>query len=518
MLAHLVESLQILQKQIPLFEGIKRGIERECLRVTPEGLLSPTPHSPKLGSKLTHPSITTDYSENLLELITEPHTCVSALMKELTELHAFTAQSLPDERLWPMSMPCILGADDTIPIADYGSSNSGQLKMHYRRGLSYRYGRHMQCIAGLHYNFSLPESFWKLWYEKYDPCHHTLQDCINANTMRLIRNYLKHAWLMFMIMGASPACDRSFFTQSPPDFLKSLNGQTIYGPKACSLRMSRLGYQSQVQDSIQTSYNSLEQYLLDLQYASSTLSPEYQKITELHGPQAQLNANLIQIEAELYAPIRPKQITKPCERPIRALQERGIEYIEVRGIDVNPLSPLGITESQIYFLDTFLVFCLLHNSPTFSLDSAMQWHDNQSKAVLEGLSPDCALAVGEKEILASDWGKRIFEDLLKVSDLLDQPLAEPLHQQAVREAQARFEERNTLPAAQQLSDLFQGQSFIEYGRSMAQAHHETLLNYALSEKIQHRLERCAEQSLEDQASLEANQTLSYEAYMKCYFS
>jgi glutamate--cysteine ligase len=427
-------------------------------------------------------------------------------------------QSLPEERLWPMSMPCILGPDATIRIADYGTSNSGQMKMHYRRGLSHRYGRHMQCIAGLHYNFSLPISFWEMWHEKFDPCHHTLQDCINANYMRLTRNYLKHAWLVFMIMGASPACDRSFFVKAPPDFLTLLPPRTLYGPEACSLRMSRLGYQSHVQDSIHTSYNSLEQYLLDLQYATATPSPEYQKITELYGDSAQLNANLIQIEAELYAPIRPKQVARLCERPIRALQARGIEYIEVRGIDINPLAPLGITASQIYFLDTFLLFCLLHNSPTFSLDNAMQWHSNQSMAVLHGLSKECILASGSCPISADDWADRLFEDLTLVATLLDHDHPNKVHHQAVQEAKNSFNLRSTLPAAMQLDSIKQGIGFAEYGQALSEAHHQTFMAYQLPAEVQLHYEQLAEESLREQERMEKDQKFTYEEYVKRYFS
>jgi len=365
MLAHLVERLQKIQQHTPFFNEIKRGIEREGLRVDANAHLAKATHSPLLGSKLTHPMITTDYSENLLEFITAPHDSVSSLIQDLHDTHIFTAQATPDERLWAMSMPCILGETKDIPIADYGTSHSGQMKMHYRRGLEHRYGRHMQCIAGLHYNFSLPESFWTIWFETFDPCHESLQDCINSNYMRLTRNFLQHSWLIFILMGASPACHSSFFTHNPPGFLKR-KGETLYAPHATSLRMSGLGYQSELQENIGISYASIERYAHALLKATQTYSSEYGKITQTHGKQAQLNDNLLQIEAELYAPIRPKQPVTPCERPVHGLLSRGIEYIEVRGIDINPTAPLGITDEEIYFLVTFLLFCVLHNSPSLT--------------------------------------------------------------------------------------------------------------------------------------------------------
>lgn len=518
MLAHLVERLQTLHKQSAIFDGIQRGIERECLRTTELSRLAPTPHSEKLGSKLTHHHITTDYSENLLEFITAPHRKVSTLLEELTQLHAFTVQSIPDERLWPLSMPCMLGTDQEIPIANYGTSNTGRMKMHYRQGLSHRYGRHMQCISGLHYNFSLPQEFWTLWYEEFDPCHHTLQDCINANYMRLIRNYLKHAWLIFMVMGASPACDRSFFVDTPPEFLVFQPPQTLYAPHACSLRMSHLGYQSRVQDSIRISYNSLDQYIRDLKSATDTPSPQYQMITEKHGAQAQLSSNLLQIEAELYAPIRPKQVVQLCERPIKALHNRGIEYIEVRGIDINPYSPIGIEAHQIYFLDTFLLFCLFHNSPTFSLDNAMQWHNNQGIAVLQGLSEDCTLQSGERSLLADTWATQLFEQLAEVSKLLDHNHADKRHANAVASYQEAFFSRSKLPSSMQLQAIQQGFGFIDFGKLLSDQHHETLMNYAIPPNTLAAYQKQAAASLEEQKALEITQKISYEEYVRKYFS
>jgi glutamate--cysteine ligase len=518
MLAHLVQRLQTLQKQTPYFNTIKRGIERETLRTTPTSQLAPTKHSEKLGSKLTHPHITTDYSENLLEFITSPHTNVDDLLEELMQLHAFTAQSLPDERLWPLSMPCILGTDEEIPIADYGTSHSGRMKMQYRRGLWHRYGRHMQCISGLHYNFSLPDHFWNMWYEQFDPCHHTLQDCINANYLRMIRNYLKHAWLIFIVMGASPACDRSFFVDTPPDFLSWQPPETLFAPHACSLRMSHLGYQSSVQDGIRISYNALEQYIKDLKTATQTPSASYQLIKEKFGDDAQLSTNLLQIEAELYAPIRPKHTVAWGERPLKALETRGIEYIEVRGIDINPYSPIGIEASQIHFLDTFLLFCLLHNSPTFSLDNAMQWHNNQSIAVLDGLSQDCTMKTGDRTIFADSWAAQLFDQLSEVAKLLDQHESSPLHAQAIENHRNAFFSRVDLPASKQLNSLKQGVSYIEFGRALSESHNQALTAYSLPSNILETYQKQAKISLEEQQKMEENQTISYQNYVNSYFN
>lgn len=134
-------------------KNIKRGFEKESLRVNPEKKISNASHPKALGSSLMHPRITTDYSEALLEFITPPTDAVEEPLNILHEIHQFTYSVLKDEYLWAASMPCLLGQENDIPIAEYGSSNFGRLKNVYRRGLGHRYGRKMQTIAGLHYNF-----------------------------------------------------------------------------------------------------------------------------------------------------------------------------------------------------------------------------------------------------------------------------------------------------------------------------------------------------------------------------
>jgi glutamate--cysteine ligase len=144
-----------------LLRGIVRGYEKECLRVDVGGHIAHTPHPKALGSKLTHPWITTDYSEALLEFITPPSDDPSDPLHTLRDIHRFVAPRIGDETMWASSMPCVLGEDGDIPLADYGSSNKARFKHVYREGLGLRYGRTMQTIAGVHYNWSLPQAFWE---------------------------------------------------------------------------------------------------------------------------------------------------------------------------------------------------------------------------------------------------------------------------------------------------------------------------------------------------------------------
>ncbi|MEO5659332.1 MAG: glutamate--cysteine ligase, partial [Polaromonas sp.] len=175
-------------------KGMRRGIEKESLRSQTSGALAMTPHPAALGSALTHPSITTDFSESQVELVTSAHVSPEAALGQLTQLHQFTYRALQengDEMLWVSSMPCGLPTDETIPIAHFGSSNVGRAKSVYRMGLSHRYGRRMQTISGIHYNWSLPG----VTSEQY---------------FALIRNFRRHAFLLLYLFGASPAVCSTF--------------------------------------------------------------------------------------------------------------------------------------------------------------------------------------------------------------------------------------------------------------------------------------------------------------------
>src|SRR3990167_8644374 len=287
--------------------GMRRGIEKESLRTQPDGGLALTPHPVALGSALTHPNITTDFSESQMELVTSAHKSTEAALAELTQLHQFTYRALKDlgeEMLWVSSMPCGLPTDETIPIARFGLSNVGRARSIYRMGLSHRYGRRMQTISGIHYNWSLPG----VTSEQY---------------FALTRNFRRHAFLLLYLFGASPAVCRTFVAGRRHE-LQRLAGHTLYLPHATSLRMGRLGYQSDAQASLAVSYNSLAGYGNALQHALMQPYPAYENvcIRSPGGDYNQLATTLLQIENEFYGTIRPKRVIFPGERPLHALRDR----------------------------------------------------------------------------------------------------------------------------------------------------------------------------------------------------
>jgi glutamate--cysteine ligase len=342
---------------LPLLSQCLHGIERECLRVDGQGKLALTPHPRALGSALTHPKITTDYSEALLEFITGTETDPERTLAELDAIHRYTYSKLGDEFLWSPSMPGHLPDESQIPIAEYGSSNIGRLKYVYRQGLALRYGKTMQCIAGIHYNFSLPEALWSV-LQADEGDDRPQQDYQSWRYIALIRNFRRYSWLLMYLFGASPALDASFM-RGRSHQLEQLDEDTLYLPWATSLRMSDLGYQSNAQAGLTPCYDDLPSYTSSLHQAVSTPYPEYAAlgIKDANGNWQQLNTNVLQIENEYYSNIRPKRVTASGERPLHALRARGIQYIEVRCLDINPFLPLGIDVTEARFLDAFLLFC-----------------------------------------------------------------------------------------------------------------------------------------------------------------
>ena len=369
---------------------LRRGIEKESLRVQPDGMLADTPHPKGLGSALTHPRITTDFSESQVELITGVHDSIGACLAELTELHQVVYREIGDELLWCASMPCKLPNEEQIPIGQYGSANIGRLKSVYRQGLAHRYGRRMQTISGIHYNFSLPEAAWSM-LKGSDQDNGPLDAYQDRGYFALIRNFRRHSWLLLILHGASPAVCGSFLGKHPHTLTDWGTG-TFIAPHGTSLRMGRLGYQSDAQASLAVSFNSLEGYAKSLHRSLTETYPPYEAIGISDGGEyRQLATTLLQIENEFYGKIRPKRRILRGERALRALGERGVEYVEVRCVDVNPFHPIGIGADEIRFMDIFLLHCLLRDSPNDSPREIAAISRNQHLAAERGRDPDLRL-------------------------------------------------------------------------------------------------------------------------------
>lgn len=401
----------IVKADVSIFNEIRQGIERECLRVDSQAQTSRKPHPISLGHKLTHKCITTDYAENLLEFITGVNSSTTDLIDELLAIHVETTKSLGDELLWCQSMPALLPEDSLIPLANYGDSNIGKLKTLYRKGLGLRYGRSMQSIAGIHYNFSLSDSFWEN-LKKSEKSDLSLMEFKNEKYFHLIRNYRRHSWILIYLFGATPVVDENFLVNKKHQLEKLTDG-TFFTPHGISLRMGGLGYTSKAQEDISICYNQLDTYISTLEKARQSSYNPYTKIG-LKGGQGehlQLNDHLLQIDNEFYSNIRPKNLAKSRESALGALYNRGIEYIEVRLLDVNPYTPLGIDKHQINFLHLFLVWCLNSDSPKITKEECLQIDSNFDQIVKFGRKKSLKLVSENTEVPKQELLQQVFAEI-----------------------------------------------------------------------------------------------------------
>ena len=508
-------SLSAFPKQWAL---IQRGIEKESLRVSANGRLSQLPHPQALGSALTHPYITTDYSEALLELITPVSNDIDESLSFLQSLHNYVYDHLPEgERLWVASMPCLLESESEIPLAQYGTSNMGRLKTLYREGLGHRYGRLMQTISGIHYNFSMPDTFWQEMYEESQGFN-SLQDFRTHKYLHLIRNFHRYSWLLVYLFGASPAVC-SCFTRGRSHQLEAFDTRTLYLPYATCLRMGDLGYRSDAQGSIFVCYNDLDNYIDSLYQAMSTPYQPYQEIDQgaAKGEYRQINSNLLQLENEFYATIRPKRVGSDGRRPLQLLKAEGIQYIEVRALDLNPYLPLGLDATQIQFLDSFLLFCLLADSPACNQDEHQQIERNLSRTVNRGREPGLTLADGTKTRTLKEWAEDLLEQINDSAILLDSAAEQQdLHQQAVTAQLAKVIDPELTPSAQVLADMrAKQQSFGEFAKQRSNQTLDTLRGKSNGdEQWQQDFKQASEQSLADQRKAEAADKLSFDDFLR----
>ena len=487
--------------------GMRRGIEREGLRTLPGGALALTPHPAALGSALTHPHITTDFSESQVEIVTGAHRDVRATLAELTQVHQAVQRVLKaqcdEEMLWASSMPCGLPADETIPIGVYGTSNVGRAKSVYRMGLGHRYGRRMQTISGIHYNWSLPG----VSSEQY---------------FALIRNFRRHAFLLLYLFGASPALCSSFVAGRTHALQPLGRHGSMYLPHATSLRMGPLGYQSEAQSTLAVSYNSLDGYAASLQQALTRPWPAYEAIGVRNpgGDYNQLATSLLQIENEFYGTIRPKRVIYPGERPLHALRERGVEYVEVRLMDLDPFEPVGIAAPTMRLLDVFLLHCLLSDSPPDTPQEIAGLARNQHRTAARGREPGLLLERGGRQVALADWGAELLGQFAPIAAALDAGHGGSAHAEAVRAAQEGLRHPQTLPSARVLAAIEKefGDSFTEFIDACSLRARDALLALPFDAVLQARFEALAQQSLEEQKRIEAADTLPFEAYRAQYVS
>lgn len=511
-------QLQWLSKQASCLQGMKRGLEKESLRIDSDGWLAQTPHPAALGSALTHPSITTDYSEALLELITPPCDSIASAFGYLDEIHSYVYSQLGSERLWVNSMPCKLGPDAQIPLAQYGSSNIGRMKTLYRHGLGLRYGRRMQTIAGIHYNLSFPDSFWRAWQES-NGNQQSLADFRSKKSFDLIRNFQRRSWLLLYLLGASPAVCGSFLAGREHG-LDAMPSGTLYRQNATSLRMSSLGYQNDAQADLKVSYNSLDEYVRDLDRAIRTPYAPYEAMgVKQNGVYQQLNGHILQIENEYYGLIRPKRNGASGERPTQSLARAGVEYVELRCVDLDPFEPFGISSESAHFLEVFALHCALAESPVFSEADYQRLPLNQQAMVERGRDPALEIDTGHGFVRFRELASRLFVELHAVAEILDSAHVSKAYGAAVAAQLAKLEDPSLTGSAMVLQavDKWDG-CFYNFAMDRAERARDYFIQRPLANERAAAYRDEAETSLHRQADLEAAPAPAFDDFLQQYFA
>ena len=490
------------------FENLKilRGIERESLRITQEGRSSQDNHPENLGSPLTSKDITTDFAEALVELVTPTFDSAGELFKHISLLHKFLYSEMGDEILWNFSMPCAFQSEQEIKIAEYGKSNSGMLKHIYRKGLRLRYGSIMQCVSGIHFNFSLSEDSWDTLTNSPD------QSFINQKYLGAIRNIKRNFWFLLERFGASPIAHESYLLNREHSLTKH-GSNDLFLPWATSLRMSDVGYQSSMQNALKINYNNLDEFIDAIIKGINTPVKNFEEIGLLdeQGVPQQISTGILQIENELYDTVRPKRSGPSGSRPATLLKNEGIEYLELRGIDINPFIPEGIDENKVKLLDIFIMHSLISESPQVSDEEIEEIRANQKTMVENGRSENIKLQQNGVSTPLQELKKILYDELEQVATAMDEYC--PGYSNALSAEMGE----NLLPSEKIMNEMnSQNLSFQEYG--LAQSKKIAAKQHSHAGDDFSKFSLNAKKSLKDFENLNKNAGMDINKYVELYNS
>ncbi|MEE9334022.1 MAG: glutamate--cysteine ligase [Granulosicoccaceae bacterium] len=505
------------------------GLEKESLRVAADGAISQQRHPSSLGSPLCNKSITTDFSEALIEMVTPPCKSPESVMAYLTGLHQFIVARLPDqEHLWNTSMPCILQGEQSIRIGQYGNSHNGQMKQAYRRGLGLRYGRRMQAIAGVHFNFSFDEAIWPVWQKLHGHQHKSLFDMSQRDALRtegyfhMTRNLMRVGWMVPYLFGASPAICQSFLGEDDHPTLKTFNGSTRYEPFGTSLRLGNIGYQYRDDKNLDLSvcHSNFECYMRDIIGHVSEVHLPYKKtgIRDDIGRHQQLTANRLQIENEYYSSVRPKQIAEAGEMPIVALKKRGIRYLELRSVDINLLHDTGVNLEQIAMLEMLMMFAWLADSPPLEVDEMRDNASNMTQVAHNGRKAGLQLINTGKPVALDQWGLSIVDSMQIIAQQLDCEAGGDLYVRSLEQQRAKLLDSDKTPSAVVLAGIKERGSFFDYALDQSVSSHDALSASTAERDLSSKLAKEVSESIQDLEALEAQCSGSFEVFLQEYFT
>ena len=507
---NLIDQFLKIDRRELLTSG-KIGFERESLRIF-KSQISKSDHPKEIGSKLFNQYITTDFSEVQLELVTPPLSDKTSALEFLDSIHHFVLKNLDNEMLWPFSMPPIVQAEK-IPIADFGSSNLGLFKNLYRNGLAQRYGSEMQAISGVHYNYSFPDSMWQ-----FSDIHNQIENTRESRSelyFRMLRNIHRMNWLLLYLFGASPALTKNFISKDKHLF-KKFDDKTYYLPFATSLRMSEFGYCNLSRSNLSISTDSLSKYLSDLQTATNTLSKKFQ-IIDNDSNLKQITPNILQIEDEYYAVARAKSSIISNQKTISKLKEGGVDFIELRSLDLNPFSRTGIDTETVYFLEIFLIYCALKTSNAITSNETNTIFNNDSLVSKFGRDPNISLQKENTKIRLQAWGNEILDEMLPIAELLDSN--KTVYRDIITSMKSKINNPSTTLSGRLLDKMMtEKMSFIDLGNSLGEKNREHYSNLETSSNQNWGLlEKEAKESWDKQNRLEAENNKPFENFIADYF-
>ncbi|RAP53563.1 MAG: glutamate--cysteine ligase [Methanosphaera sp. rholeuAM130] len=367
------------------------GIEWESLRAKGQGELSLTPHPRIFGDKLHNPFVTTDFSESQIEIITPPFDSIDEVYDNFLLLSDLVNTSLPeDEYLWSQSIPCILPSQDQIPIAQY--SGDGKSSQKYREGLAKKYGVKKQMISGVHFNFSFSNDLLRKLY-LLDEEDLTFKDFKDNVYLKVVRNYMKYCWLIIYLTG----CSNGFHESFTNDCIGLMDGNDgdggYYSTEGLSFRNSSCGYKNITE--LYPSYDSVEEFVNDVR--------------------GFVEEKLLSEAKELYSQIRLK--AKNPTDLLNSLKNDGIEYLEIRTLDINPFYQSGIAKYDMKFLHLFLIYMLIKEESNYS-----NWQKeakiNEDNTAQRAYQKSMRLLKDGQEVTLESWALEIINEMYEMCEVL----------------------------------------------------------------------------------------------------
>lgn len=399
------------------FKQLNIGIEREALRTVQDYKLALTDAPKNLGKRADHPYLITDFSESQPEIITPTASSIKETMNWLKALHDVYIRSMEeDEYLWPFSMPNILPEDEKVPIIRVPE----QFEIDYREHLAKHYGKKLQMISGIHFNFSFSDSFLKELYEHAET-DQPLKLFKDDVYLKMARNFLRYHWLITYLYGAAPVADRSFYEstthpkEAPDQYMRSI-------------RNSSYGYHN----------------FTDVHVPLSSTKGYARVIEDL------VDRKVISEQREFYGDAR----LKGTGNSVQNLVDDGIKYLELRSIDVNPFAEFGLSEDQIEFLHLFLMTMVYidENAGESEIDLGNKYNS------------DVATEQPDQETFLKEEGHRLLERMLDLAETAKLPRS---YENQVFKAQEALNNPK-LTLASRIVDQMEGSSYLELGEEIGQ--------------------------------------------------